>query len=234
MYMMKDFFTVLIQHNQFSLVRQKSVVISLPLSESGMLEQDDVSHSQTVTSSVAQQGEPTHLCDSTSSLPTSPTQAPPTLEVTEGSSPAAITEEAEKHSEREKEREGEIEQQTERKPQEVGKEGEPGGSGKGPEPGGGGMEAEPERGEAEVEPAESGPKREEEMQGGGVETVSHTEVDKGPRTQEEELEQEEEVEEAVEALELEEELQRPEDAILDDLAKRIQVEEVREKNSKSV
>lgn len=190
-----------------------------------MLEQDDLSPSESGTAFLAQQREPTHLCDSASSPPTSFPQAPPTLVMTESSFPASIREEAEKQSKREQETEEEKEQETKRIHQEVGKQMEPGGSGKEAEPGGGGME---------VEPAESDPKREEVMKEVGVETVSHTELDKGAEKQEEEVEQEEEQEEEVEeALELEEEFQRPEDAVLDDLAKRIQVEEVREKSLKS-
>lgn len=164
--------------------------------KSGMLEQDDVSPSESGTACLAQQREPTHVCDSASSPPTSSPQAPPTLVMTASSSPATIREEAEKQSDREHESEGE----TERTPQEVGKEAEPGG---------GGMEVELERGRMELEPVESDQKREE----GEVETVSYTELDK------EAEEQEEEVEEALEP-------QRPEDTMLDDLAKRIQVEEI--------
>lgn len=199
-------------------------MLFLSLSESGMLEQDDISPSESGTACLAQQREPTHVCDSVSSPPTSFPEIPPTLVMTEISFPASIREEADKQSEREQESEGEKEQETERTPQEVGKQVEPGGTEKEVEPGGGRME---------VEPAESDPKREEVMKEGGVETVSHAELDKRAEKQEEEVEQEEEQEEEVvedvEALELEEEFQRPEDAILDDLAKRIQVEEVREK-----
>ncbi|KAF4083771.1 hypothetical protein AMELA_G00120380 [Ameiurus melas] len=168
--------------------------------KSGMLEQDDVSPSESGTACLAQQREPTHVCDSASSPPTSSPQAPPTLVMTESSSPATIREEAEKQSDREQESEGE----TERTTQEVGKEAEPGG---------GGVEVELERGRMELEPVESDQKREE----GEVETVSHTELDKEAEEQEEEVE---------EALEPQEEPQRPEDTMLDDLAKHIQVEEI--------
>lgn len=201
-----------------------------------MLEQEDVSPSQSGFASVAQQRESAHLYD-TASSPPSP-QIPHPLVMTEISSSATITQEVEKQSKIYQGSEKEKEQERERNPQPVEKEAEPGGSGKEVEPGGGRMEAEPERrgkeveperGKVEVELAESHPKREEMMDGGGVETASHIEVDQEAEKQKEEVEQEEEVEEAVDALELEEELQRPEDAMLDDLAKRIQVEEVRVK-----
>ncbi|XP_053489383.1 consortin [Ictalurus furcatus] len=192
---------------------EKNITSESPCNDkSGMLEQDDVSPSESGTAYLAQQREPTHVCDSASSPPTSSPQAPPTLVMTESSSPATIREEAEKQCDREQESEGEKEQETERIPQEIGKEAEPGG---------GRMEVELERDGMEVEPVESDQKREEGMTEGGVEPVSHAEQDKEAKKQEEE--QEEEVEEA---LELEEELQRPEDTILDDLAKRIQVEEI--------
>ncbi|KAB5562680.1 hypothetical protein PHYPO_G00020660 [Pangasianodon hypophthalmus] len=197
---------------------EKNITSESPCSEkSGMLEEDDVSPSDSGAACLAQQREPTHVCDSASSPPTSSPQAPPTLVMTEGFSPATIREEAE----REQVREGEKEQETERTPQEVGKEVEPGGSGKEAEPERGRLGAEPERGRMEAEPAESDPKREGVTKEGGVEAVSY---DQGAEKQEKEVEQEEEQEE--EALELEEELQRPEDAMLDDLAKRIQVEEI--------
>lgn len=187
-----------------------------------MLKQDDVSPREGDPDCLAQQRQPTNLCDSASSLPPSP-QTTPTLVMTE-SLTANIREKVEKQSEREEKSEGEEEQEMERTPQGVGKKAEPGGIGKEAEPGGGRVEVEPERGGIEAEPVESDPKKEETIND-GVEKVSHTELDKGAEEQEEE--QEEEVNETVDALELEEELQRPEDAMLDLLAKRIQVEEVR-------
>ncbi|KAI5101945.1 dimethyladenosine transferase 2, mitochondrial precursor [Silurus meridionalis] len=192
--------------------------------ESGMLKQDDISPSESVTACLAQQGEPTHLCDSTYKPPTSSSEAPPTMEMTEGSPLTTTREEAEKQREGEQEREKKKEEETERASQQAGKEAEPGESGKEAEPGGGRMDVVPERGGEEAGPAESHPKKEEVMDGGGVETECYTELDKGAEKQE--VEQEEEVEEAVEALDFEEDLQRPEDALLDDLAKRIQVEEI--------
>ncbi|XP_053366365.1 consortin [Clarias gariepinus] len=193
------------------------------IDKSEMLEQDEVSPSERVTACLAQQREPTQLCDSASSTPTSSLQTPPTLVMTETSSPATIREEAEKQSERKNKKE----QEKEWSPQETGKETESKGSGSKVEPGRGRMEAEPERDGVGVDTVKSAPKTEEVMKEGGVETVPLTQLNKGAEKQEEEVElEEEQEEEAVEGLELEEELQRPEDAILDDLAKRIQVEEI--------
>ncbi|XP_058255295.1 consortin isoform X3 [Hemibagrus wyckioides] len=198
---------------------EKNITSESPCSDkSGMLKQDDVSPREGDPDCLAQQRQPTNLCDSASSPPTSSPQTTPTLVMTE-SLTANIREKVEKQSEREEKSEGEEEQEMERTPQEVGKKAEPGGIGKEAEPGGGRVEVEPERGGIEAEPVESDPKK-EEMINEGVEKVSHTELDKGAE------EQEEEVNETVEALELEEELQRPEDAMLDLLAKRIQVEEI--------
>ncbi|KAK3563584.1 hypothetical protein QTP86_030936 [Hemibagrus guttatus] len=205
---------------------EKNITSETPCSDkSAMLQQDDVSSSESYPACLAQQRQPINLCDSASSPPTSYPQTTPTLVMTESSLPANIREEVEKQSEREKKSEGEEKQEMERT-QEIGKKAEPGGSGKEAEPGGDRVEVEPERGGIEVEPVESDPKKEQVITEGGVEKGSHTELDKGAEKQEEEQEEEEEVNETVEALELEEELQRPEDAMLDLLAKHIQVEEI--------
>ncbi|GAA6080513.1 consortin [Tachysurus ichikawai] len=201
--------------------------------KSGMLAQDDVSPSESDPACLVQQRQPTHVCDIASITPTVSPQTTPTVspQTTPTVSPQttptsvmaeSIREEVKKQSKREEESEGKEEQEMERTYQEVGKKAE-WKSGKEVEPGGGKMEVKRERGGIEVEPVESDPWKEEVIEG-GVEKVSHTELDTEAEEQEEE--QEEEVNEAVEALELEEEVQKPEDAMLDFLTKRIQVEEI--------
>ncbi|XP_026995610.2 consortin [Tachysurus fulvidraco] len=194
----------------------ENIMSESPCSDkSGMSAQDDVSPSESDPACLVQQRQPTHVCDITSITHTVSPQTTPTSVMAE-----SIREEVKKQSEREEVSEGKEEQEMEGTCQEVGKKAEPGGSGKEVEPGGGKMEVKRERRGIEVEPVESDPWKEEVIKG-GVEKVSHTELDAGAEEQEEEQE-----EEVNEALELEEELQKPEDAMLDFLAKRIQVEEI--------
>ncbi|XP_062864009.1 consortin [Trichomycterus rosablanca] len=163
-----------------------------------MLEQDEVSPSESATAALHHQREPTHR-DSAHTPSTSTSQAPPTTTTPDSSS---VTEET----------------KTELEPPTGVKGAGPGTDVKEVEPDTDVKGAGPDSGVKEVELST-------------IKVLKEVREETATQLQEEEVEQEgeleeEELEEALEALELEEELQRSEVTTLDELAKRIQVEEI--------